>query len=135
MAIIKFTLEELLKVLTSNNLLPPQIVRTEVKNNSIHFAISTETFLLPFIPASLKFLSFENNIATLELNLVSGHFNKALGFFGQSYESRLPDYVKLELPNILIDLKKFFQAKKIKGVRVKEITQENDLFTIVAENV
>ena len=135
MANITFTLEELLALVLSNNLLPSQIVRAQIKEDSFHFAVKTDAFILPFIPASLKFLSFENNIAMFKLNLVSIHFNKALSMFGQSYESKLPEYVKLELPNILIDLEKLFRAKNIKGIHIKEVTRENDLFTIVTENL
>ena len=134
MAKITFTLDEILEILTTNNLLPKQIVRTEVKNDSIHFAISTEAFILPFIPATLKYESFKDNIATFQLNLVSGHFNKALGFFGKSYESKLPEYVKLELPKVLVDLDRLLLKKNIKGIRIIEVSQEYDQFTIITES-
>ena len=134
MAKIIFTLDEVLKIITSNNLLPKQIVRAEVKNDSIHFSIRTEAFVLPFIPASLKYESFKDNIATFQLNLVSGHFNKALGFFGKSYESKLPEYIKLELPKVLVDIEKLFHAKNIKGICIIEVNQDSDKFTIITES-
>ena len=133
MANITFTIEELLNLLTCNNLLPSQIKRVQIKEDIIHFAIRTESFLLPFVPASLKYLGFENDIIKFELSIVSGHFNKALEFFGQSYESKLPNYVKLELPNVLVDLKIFFQEYNIKGIQVKEITNETGQFSIITE--
>ncbi len=134
MATLTFTLEELLEILKSNNLLPEQITRAEVKNESIVFTIKTDNFLLPSIPAVLKYLNYTNNIATFEINIVSGHFNKALNMVGNSYQSKMPDYVKLDLPNVLIDLEKLFVHRNIKGIRVKEITQTNNQFTIVTEN-
>ena len=135
MANITFTLEELLALLLSNNLLPPHIVRPQIKNDSFHFAVKTDAFILPFIPASLKFLNFENNIATFELTLVSGHFNKALGMFGGSFESKLPEYVKLELPNVLVDTDKLLEKKNIKGIRIKDVTLESGKFSITTENI
>ncbi len=134
MATLTFSLEELLEILKSNNFLPAQISRAEVKNDNIVFIIKTENFLLPSIPATLKFLSFSNNIATFEINIMSGHFNKALGMVGNSYQSKMPDYVKLDLPNVLVDLEKLFEHRKIKGIRVKEINQIRNHFTIVTEN-
>jgi hypothetical protein len=131
MATLTFSLEELLEILKSNNLLPSQIVNAEVKNNSIVFVIKTENFLLPSIPATLKYISFSNNTATFEVNIVSGTFNKAINMMGNSYQSKMPDYVKLDLPNVLIDLEKLFAHKKIKGIHIKEITQTNSQFTIV----
>lgn len=133
MAVITITYEELLHFLKSNNLLPTQIARAEVKNECFHFAVRTETFLLPFVPASLKYLGFENNIATFELIVVSSHFNKALGWFSQSLQARLPNYVTLELPNVLFDMEKLLVEKNINGVRIKEIIHEPCQFTVIVE--
>ena len=135
MATITFTLDELLGVIQSNDLLPPQITKTEIKDGSIHCVVKTEAFLLPFIPASLKYVSYENNTVTFELNIVGGHFNKALGFFSKSIESKIPDFVKLELPNVLIDLEILFKQKNIKGFHIKEIEHDSDSFTITAETI
>ena len=98
-------------------------------------ATKTDTFILPFVPASLKFLNYENNIATFELTLVSGHFNKALGMFGGSFESKLPEYVKLELPNVLVDIEKLLEKKNIKGIRIKGVTFGTGRFSIITENL
>jgi hypothetical protein len=53
MAKITFDLEELLEIIVSNGLLPRQIARLRKKGDRIHFVIKTNTFILPFIPASL----------------------------------------------------------------------------------
>ena len=134
MATITFTFEEILAILISNELLPPQITCAKVKDNSINFVINTEVFLLPHVPASLRYNGFENGIAKFELTVVSGHFNKALGWFGQSYESKLPEYIKLELPNILVYIEKLFQEKNIRGISIKELTLHAGLFSLVTEN-
>jgi hypothetical protein len=135
MANITFTLEELLTLLLSNNLLPSQIARAQIKDDCFHFAVKTDAFILPFVPASLKFLSYENNIARFELTLVSGHFNKALSMFGGSFESKLPEYVKLELPNVLVDIEKLLEKKNIKGIHVRDVTFESGEFSITTENI
>jgi hypothetical protein len=133
MAVITITYEELLEILKTNNLLPEQIARVTVKNECFHFAIRTENFLIPFVPASLKYISFENNTAKFELFVISSHFNKAIGWFGQSYLSKLPDYVKLELPYVLFDIEKILQEKNIKGIRIKEVVHETCQFTVIIE--
>jgi hypothetical protein len=133
MAVITFTYEELLEILKSNNLLPGQIAKAEVKNGCFHFTVRTENFLLPFVPASLRYQSFENNFAIFELTVVSSHFNKAIGWFSQSLQARLPEYVKLSLPNVLFDMEKLFQEKNIKGIRIKEIIHEPCQFTVIIE--
>ena len=135
MANITFTLEELLALLLSNNLLPSQIARAQIKDDSFHFAVKTDIPILPFVPASLKFLNYENNTATFELTLVSGHFNKALGMLGGSFESKLPEYVKLELPNVLVDIDKILEKKNIKSVHVNDVTCESGKFSITIESL
>ena len=131
MATLTFTLEELLEVLKSNNLLHGQIIRSEVKNNCIELVVDTQIFMLPVVPISLKYIKYENNMATFELILASPQLNKAMGMLGNSYQSKLPEYVKLELPNVVIDLQKMLARKNIKGVQVKEIMQSHNQLTIV----
>ena len=134
MATIAFTLEELIEILKSNNLLHKQIVRAEVKNNCIEFVVDTKMFMLPAIPVSLKYVSYANNTATFEVSLGNSQFNQAMGMIGNSYQSKLPYFVKLDLPNIQIDIEQLLAHKNIKGIRVKEITQETNQLSIVIEN-
>ena len=133
MAEIAITYQELLDILKSNNLLPVQIARAEVKNGCFHFVVRTENFLLPLVPASLRYLYFENNIAAFELTVVSSHFNKALGWFSQSLQARLPDYITLDLPNVLFDMEKLFLEKNIKGIYIREIIHEPCRFIVFIE--
>ncbi len=133
MATLTFTLEELLEILKSNNLLHEQIIRSEVKNNCMEFVVDTKMFLLPAIPVSLKYVNFENDTATFELSLGNGQFNQALGMLGNTLQSKLPEYVKLKLPNVLIDIPTLLEHRKVKGIRIREITQIANQFTIVTE--
>ena len=75
MARIIFSLEELTKLLISNELLPGDILRPRVQGDKIHFIIRTDSFILPFIPASLRYVSFSDNNAVFELTIVSSHLN------------------------------------------------------------
>ncbi len=135
MAKISFSLEELLKILISNELLPRQIIRTKVKDQRVHFVIRTNVFILPYIPASLKYIGFENNNAIFELIIVHGHLNKAVNWFNQALKLKIPACMKLEYPNISVDIDKLLKEKNIKGVRVKDIFFENGQFTIVTDNI
>jgi hypothetical protein len=132
---ITFNLEELTDILISNELLPREIVRVRVKGERIHFVIKTNVFILPFIPASLKYSGFDDNNVILELTLVGGHLKKAINWFEQAVKLRIPSYMKLELPNILVDVDKLFEEKNIKGVRVKDILFENGEFVVVTDNI
>ncbi|MCH7557283.1 MAG: hypothetical protein IIB56_07470 [Planctomycetes bacterium] len=135
MAKITFSLEELLKILISNELLPRQIIRVRVKGQRIHFIIRTDAFILPYIPASLRYISFDNNNAIFELTIASGHLNKAVNRLNQALKLKIPDCMKLEYPNISVDIDKLLEEKNIKGVRVKDIFFENGDFTIVTGKI
>jgi len=135
MAKITFNLEELTDILISNELLPREIVRTRVKGERINFVIRTNSFILPFIPASLRYLSFDNNNAILELTMVGGHLKKAINWLDQAVKLRIPSYMKLEFPNILVDVDKLLKEKNIKGVRVKDILFENGEFVVVTDSI
>ena len=133
MAKIAFSLEELLKILISNELLPPQIIRARVKGQRVHFVIRTDSFVLPFIPASLRYVSFDNKNAIFELTIANGHLNKAVSWLNQVLKLKLPPCMKLEYPNISVDIDKLLKEKNIKGVRVKDIFFDNGQFTIVTD--
>jgi len=131
MARITFNLDELVGILISNKLLPGEIIRARVKGERIHFVIRTNSFVLPFIPASLRYLSFDNNSAIFELNIVGGHVSKAMGWLSQVLKINIPEYMKLEYPKISIDVDKLLKKKNIRGVRVKDIFFKDSEFTIV----
>ena len=131
MAKITFSLEELLDILKSNELLPRQIVRARVKGEGIHFVIRTDSFILPFIPASLKYLSFDGDTVTFELTIVSGRLDKAVSWLNQVLKLRIPAYAKLDYPNVSVDIHKVLDERNVRGVRVKSITFEDGEFTVV----
>ena len=134
MAKITFKLEEIIKILISNKLLPPEIIRVRVNDEKIHFVIRTNSFILPFIPASLRFLSFRNNNVIFELTIASGHLSKAINFLNQALTLKIPVYMKLEYPQLSVDVGKLLKEKKFTGVRVKDILFEDGEFTIVTCN-
>jgi len=134
MAKMAFRLEDFLEILISNGLLPRQIVRARVKGEKIHFILRTNSLILPFIPASLRYLSFENNNAIFELAIASGRLNKAIAWLNEAYKPKIPEYMKLDYPNIYIDIDKLLKEKNIRGVRVEEIFFENGELTIVTGN-
>jgi len=135
MAKITFSIEELLKILISNELLLRQIMRVRVKGQRVHFVIRTNSFILPYIPASLRYVSFDNNNAIFELTIVSGHLNKAVSWFNQALKLKIPACMKLEYPNIFVDVDRLLKERNIRGVQVKDIFFENGEFTIVTDNV
>jgi len=135
MAKITFNLEEIIKILISNRLLPPEVIRIRVKAERIHFVIKTNTFILPFIPASLKYLSFDDNNAIFELSIVGGRLSKATRWINQMLKLKIPAYMKLDYPKMFVDIEKLLQENNIRGVRVKEISFEGGEFTIETCNI
>ena len=135
MAKITFSLEELIQILISNELLRGEILRLKVEGDRIHFVIRTNTFILPYIPASLGYLGFSDNQAIFELTIVSGHLNKAVNRFKQLLQPKIPAYAKLEYPKIFIDVDKLLKEKNIRGIRVKEVSLKGDEFTITTCNI
>jgi hypothetical protein len=135
MAKITFNLDELTQILISNELLRGEILRPKVEGERIHFVIKTNSFILPYIPASLGYLSFSDNLATFELTIVSSYLNKAVSRLKQILQLKLPVYMKLEYPKILVDVDKLLIEKNIKGIQVKDISFEGGEFTITTCNI
>ena len=134
MAKINFTLAELLEILVSNRLLPAQIARVKVKGDEIHFVIKTSAFILPYIPASLKYISFDGTNAVFELTVIASLANKAVGLLNDVLKLKLPDYMKLEYPNVFIDIGRVLAEKKVNGIKVEDISFQNGEFTVVTRN-
>jgi hypothetical protein len=135
MAKITFNLEELMQILISNELLRGEILRPKVEGDRIHFVIKTNSIILPYIPASLGYLSFSDNQAIFELTIVSSYLNKAVSRLKQILQLKLPVYIKLEYPKIFVDADKLFKEKNIKGIRVKDVSFEGGEFTITTCNI
>ena len=134
MAKIILGLEELIQILSSNELLPPEIIRVRVAGERIHFVIRTSSFIVPFVPASLRFLSLEGGTAVFELALVSSHVSKAASWLSQMFKIKIPKYAKLDYPKISVDVDELLKQVNIKGVRVKDILLEEGELTILTFN-
>jgi|SRR4030042_285496 hypothetical protein len=135
MATITFSLEEIVEFLIANELLPPEITRARVKGEVFHFVIKTGSFVLPYIPASLRYLSFNDNKAIFELTIVSSVVSKAISRLEQALKLKIPPYMKLEYPNIVVDIDKLLQEKNISNIRVKDVLFEDGEFTIKTCNI
>ena len=134
MARIVFGFEELLEILVCNGLLPGSIVRARVKGERIHFVIKTNSFILPFIPASVKYLHLKGSHIVFELTIVSNSVSKAISWLSQMLEHRMPTYMKLEYPILSVDMGEMLAEKHIRGVHVKEVFFEDGDFTLITEN-
>ena len=135
MATLKLSLEEFVEILTANKLLPPEIIRPRVKGEVLHFVIRTGSFILPYIPASLRYLSFNDNVAIFELTIVSSAVGRAISWLKQTLKPQIPAFMKLEYPNISIDIDKLFQEKNIRNIRVNDIFFDNGEINIVTSNI
>ncbi len=135
MAKLTFSVEELVEVAVSNGLMPSEIVRVRVKGERIHFVIRTSSFILPFIPASLRYVSFDGDNAMFELTIISSHANKAVGWLNELIKLKIPDCLKLEYPNVSVQINNLLEEKNIKGVRVRDVSFTDGQFSIVTRNI
>ena len=134
MARIIFGFEELLEILACNGLLPASIARARVKGERIHFVIKTNSFILPFIPASVKYLHLKGSHIVFELTVVSNSVSKVVSLLSKMLEPKMPTYMKIEYPLLSVDIRKLLAEKNIRGVHVKEIFFEDGDFTLITEN-
>ena len=131
MAKIIFTQAELLNILISNEVLPKEVLRPKVEGDEIHFVVQTNLPLLQFVPVSLKYLSFTDSNAIFELTVVNSSLNKTISRLNLLSRLDMPAYVKIDFPNISVDVKELLKKKNIKGVQLKDIFFNNGEFTIV----
>ena len=135
MAEITFSLDELIQILISNELLRGEILRPKVEGDRIHFVIKTNSFILPYIPASLEYMGFSDNLAIFELTIVSSYLNKAVSRLKQVLQFKLPVYIKLEFPKIFVYVEKLLREKNVRGIRVKDVFFKDGEFTITTCNI
>ena len=135
MAKLIFSLDELTQILATNDLLRGKISRLKVDGERISFVIRTNSFILPYIPASLGFLSFSDNQAVFELTIISNHLNKAASRLKQMLQLKLPAYMKFEYPKIFVDVDRLLEEKNIRGIRVEDVSLKAGEFTITTSNV
>jgi hypothetical protein len=133
MAKIAFNLQELVNIIVSNDLLPRQVVRVRVKGEKIHFVVKTNTFILPYIPASLVYVTFDGGHAIFELRNVGGPVNKVMGWLHQALKLKMPDFVKLEYPKVSVDVDKLLKENNIRGIQVKDIVFKDGLFILTTD--
>ena len=133
MARIVFGFEELLGILVCNGLVPGSIARLRVKGERIHFVIKTGSFILPFIPASVKYLRFEGDLAIFELAIAGNRADRAKGWFKQTLEAEMPSWMQLEYPILSINVSKLLAKKNIRGIRLKDILFEGGELSVVTE--
>lgn len=133
MARIVFGCEELLGILVCNGLVPGSIARLRVKGDRIHFVVKTNSFILPFIPASVRYLRLEGDLVVFELAIAGNRINRAKGWFDQMLEANMPSWMELEYPILSIDVGKLLAEKNIRGIRLREILFEDGELSLVTE--
>ena len=133
--IIIFSLEELTQILISNEILRGEILRPKVDGDRINFVIKTNSFILPYIPASLGFLSFSDGQAIFELTIVSSYLNKTISRLKQILQLKLPAYIKLEYPRIFVDVDKLLEEKNIRGIRIKDVSLKDGELTFTTSSI
>jgi hypothetical protein len=56
-----------------------------------------------------------------------------MGRLHKAWESKMPDFVKLDFPNVYVDIDRLLKEKNIRGIRVKDILFEDAQFTVVTD--
>jgi hypothetical protein len=72
---------------------------------------------------------------TFELTVVSSQVSKTIGRFNQLLDFQMPEYMKLEYPNIVIDIEKLLHEKNIRGLRLRSVVFEDDKYIVETDSV
>ncbi len=135
MAKLQFTVNELNRILNSNNLFPQQISDIEADGENIHLRIKTGWFALKTIRISVKFVNFNDEGAIFEVvqNRLMNKFDWLIHKWAESVE--LPEHVDLrEYPKVYVDLNKVL-AEKARGIRADEISFEKGQFFVTINTI
>lgn len=135
MAKITFSLQELIDIVASNELLPEQVVRVRVKGKKIHFVVKTNAFILPYVPASLGYVRFDGENAIFKLTDVSGPVNKIMGWLHHALKLKMPAFVMLEYPKVFVNIDGLLKERNIRGIQVKDIVLKDGEFSIFTDGV
>ena len=69
------------------------------------------------------------------MTLVSGQVSKAIGRLDQLFDLKIPAYMKLEYPNIVINMDMLLQERNVRGLQVKDVFFKDGEFSIVTGNI
>ena len=90
--------------------------------------------LLPFVPASLRFSTFDGSTAVFDMSIVSGRLNKAADWLDKLLRPKIPGCLELDYPRLSVDVNKLLAEKGIKGIRVKDMHFEGDKFAVITDS-
>jgi len=133
MAKLTFTLNELLELVLANGKLPEQLSDVRAEGSGICFTIKIPAFLLPSMPASIKFKEFDNGKAVLEAEILNEQINNTIGKFSGMLGNKLPSFISLEYPQIYVNIDKMLIEKNIKGFTIQDVAFEDGEFTIITD--
>ena len=133
MAKMIFSLEEVKAILLSNNQISHYIADIRTEGRIVSFKVDMCIPLIPPIPVAVKYVSYQNDIITLEI--VSGAMmgelaEKVASLVISKFQKKMPAYAKLDYPNIYVDVKRLLTDNNIKGVRVEDVVVEGNSFTV-----
>lgn len=130
MASVIFSVDELVYILNTNGLLPQKIKEIKAQQQGISFKIKTGLFPLTLISIVAKLVDFQDGTAIFEI--VTNPLMKKFDWLFQKWiqSMQLPEYVsKVEYPTVYIDADSIL-TRKVKGVRIEDITYENGRFSV-----
>lgn len=134
MARLTLELEEVIRILVAHDLLPGEVVNPTAKGDKIHFMIKVDSFMVPRIPASLEYVRLEGNDMIFHLTVISSRFNSVLGRLKRAFHLHVPEWIRLDLPKVLVDTEKLLMEKNIQGVTVEEVTVKDGELTVITSS-
>ena len=134
MAKITFCQTELIEILISNAILPKVILRPKVEGEEIHFVVNANLPFLQFIPLSLKYLNYTDDNAIFEIKVMNNGLSKMISRFNLLAKFDVPAFIKIDFPNIYINVNQFLKEKNFGGIFLKDILFKSGEFTIVTCN-
>lgn len=137
MAKIMFTLTEIMKILDSNEQIHRDISDLRVQGGDVHFNINTNLPLIHKIPASARYVSFEDGIMKLEMTvhgIAPSLAGKMAKLFSHKLAHNVPQFLKLDYPYMYINIPEAISSN-IKGLHVDHVEHEDGHFTVTTSNL
>lgn len=128
-----FSLEEVKEILLSNNRIPHYIGDFTTEGQTVSFKMDMGIPLIPPIPIAVKYVSYQNNIITLEIvrDSMRGKLaDKVASRVISKFQNKMPTYTKLDYPNIYVDVESLLTNNNIKGVKVEGVVVKGNSFTV-----
>jgi len=133
---ITASIQELIDVMVSNNIIPHQITDITAEDNGISFIVKTNLPIISAVPLKAEYIAYEHKHAHIKVcvyNLNNKLVNKAINKLVETFSRKMGDAVTIRYPSIFINVNGLLD-KKIQGIVIKDIACEDGFVQVVTQD-